>query len=691
MGFLNPYFLFGLSAVSIPIIIHLIFRVRKRRVEFSTLRFLRAVVEKNARKLRVREMVVLLLRVIAYALVALAFARPFFRGETVAGTARRGRADAVFVLDDSLSMRAAPSGKNFFEHSREELLARLGELSLEDRCALVLTTEPVLERVSLTSDLTEVIRALRSSECSFSTGKLDEALARAHAILADSTADGKLIIVASDLQRGNWEAARFERLCKARPEGVEYELIAFGSRANAAIADVKPLTGSWSADSPVGFSVVVRDFGTGKSSFPATLKLRGRAVARVSLSAGEASSVEAEVDSPGEITGELRLETDDPLLEDDVFYLALSLVHGARVLCVEEEPEKAEFVYFNETYYIAKALEPWKERALTPFRPIIRAARELSASDLSSCQAALLAGVRKLSDEQAAFLEEWVEEGGGLGVFLGGEDASGAERSPDAEFYSERKGLFPAEIGRLREHPLWAPERLTAWDASHPVFASFVHSGGAGLSTASFLKYYDIEPAPGARVLARFSDGSPFCVEGRLGKGKAVVFATSPAAKWSDLPKRKAFVPLVNDLLRHLSGLEEGGSRQYTVGAAQKLRRAGRVVFPDGREVSLARGEELRMDVPGIYRFLPARGAWEEESWAANVPPEESDLNGVTQAELEEALKRVGTAKLAQVTALDGASPEELKARSGNWRALLLAALAVLAVEALVANVFFRR
>ncbi len=687
MGFLNPYFLIALSAAGVPVIIHLIFRVKKRQVQFSTLRFLSAVVEKNARKLRVRELLLLFLRVLAFVLVALAFARPFFRGETVRGTARRGRADAVLVLDDSLSMRAAPSGKSLFERSREDLLSRLGELSPEDRCALVLTASPAIERVALTSDLTEVMRALRSVECSFAAGKLDEALARAHAILADSGANRKLIVVGSDLQRANWDAARFERLCKARPEGVEYELVAHGSCANASVADVKMLSGAWSADSPVGFSVAVTDFGTGRGAFPATIKLRGRAVARFSLASGETSTVRAQVDSPGALEGEVRLDTNDPLPADDVFYLAFTLAHGARVLCVEEEPEKGEFVYFNETYYLVKALEPWEKKTLTPFSPVVLPAAELSAQELRASQAVLLAGVRKLSDGQTVSLEEWVKDGGGLGVFLGGDDA----RSPDTAFYSERADLFAAEVGRLREHPLWAPERLTEWDGSHPVFASFAQTEGAGLSGASFLRYHELEPAAGARVLARFSDGSPFCVEKRLGKGRVVTFAASPGAKWSDLPKRKAFVPMVNDLVRYLSGLEEGRSRQYVVGTALKPKRAGRVIFPDGRELPAARGEEMEMDVPGVYRFLPAKASWEEETWAANVPPGESDLQAVPQAELEKALKAVGTEKLAQATALDEASPEELKARSGNWRALLLAALGVLAIEALVANVFFRR
>ena len=79
MGFESPIFLAALGAVAAPIIIHLIFRLRKRVVVFGSLRFLEKIVKKNRRRLRLRDLILLLLRIAAVALIALAFARPYLR------------------------------------------------------------------------------------------------------------------------------------------------------------------------------------------------------------------------------------------------------------------------------------------------------------------------------------------------------------------------------------------------------------------------------------------------------------------------------------------------------------------------------------------------------------------------------------------------------------------------------------
>ena len=99
MAFATPLFLAALAAVSVPIIIHLIYRLKKRQVIFGTLRFLKIVQQKNARMLQIREILLLLLRIAAFACIALAFARPFLSGSEVEARVLSGRTDMVAVVD----------------------------------------------------------------------------------------------------------------------------------------------------------------------------------------------------------------------------------------------------------------------------------------------------------------------------------------------------------------------------------------------------------------------------------------------------------------------------------------------------------------------------------------------------------------------------------------------------------------
>lgn len=108
MSFLNTYFLAGLAGAAVPILIHLLTRDRVRREPFSTLRFFQKASRRVLRRKRLREMILLAMRVAACALLALAFARPLL--ETVRADApglveaRRAR---VIVLDTSASMARA--------------------------------------------------------------------------------------------------------------------------------------------------------------------------------------------------------------------------------------------------------------------------------------------------------------------------------------------------------------------------------------------------------------------------------------------------------------------------------------------------------------------------------------------------------------------------------------------------------
>src|SRR5207237_10633887 len=108
VNFLNPLFLFGLAAAAIPILIHLFTRRRPREVRFPSLEFLSEVNQSEIRRVRLKQWLLLLLRTLAVAVIALAMARPAVRGS--AGL-RSGAATSVLALvDQSGSMSAAAAG-----------------------------------------------------------------------------------------------------------------------------------------------------------------------------------------------------------------------------------------------------------------------------------------------------------------------------------------------------------------------------------------------------------------------------------------------------------------------------------------------------------------------------------------------------------------------------------------------------
>src|SRR5690606_2196017 len=103
-GFASPLLLGGLALGSIPIVIHLLHKRRYREVPWAAMRFLAAAAKKNARRLRLEQLLLLAVRVLILVLLASAMAQPYVESFGIAS-----RPDApvhrVLVVDTSLSMQ----------------------------------------------------------------------------------------------------------------------------------------------------------------------------------------------------------------------------------------------------------------------------------------------------------------------------------------------------------------------------------------------------------------------------------------------------------------------------------------------------------------------------------------------------------------------------------------------------------
>src|SRR5512147_1279152 len=104
MNFVNPLFLIGGLAIAVPVLLHLIKREHARKIEFPSLMFLRRISKRTLRYQKLRHLLLLLLRVLAFLLIAFAFMRPYRdRPQASAAVGKVSNAN-IIVLDNSLSM-----------------------------------------------------------------------------------------------------------------------------------------------------------------------------------------------------------------------------------------------------------------------------------------------------------------------------------------------------------------------------------------------------------------------------------------------------------------------------------------------------------------------------------------------------------------------------------------------------------
>src|SRR5947209_3016538 len=134
--FMNLAMLAGLTALALPVLIHLLLKRKKQHLRFSTLRFFRRHDEHSSQRRKLRNMLLLAVRLLLLAILVVAFARPFLSDNKAVANGQRRRL-AVFVLDRSASMQATDGGAPRWTRAKDSIQKVLAELTPNDRAALI--------------------------------------------------------------------------------------------------------------------------------------------------------------------------------------------------------------------------------------------------------------------------------------------------------------------------------------------------------------------------------------------------------------------------------------------------------------------------------------------------------------------------------------------------------------------------
>ena len=143
MNFLAPGLLGALGLISVPIVIHLLNKRRVRVVDWAPMELLKLTVRTSKRRVRLEQLLLLLMRCVVVALLAMAIARPVLSGGgKLAWLSGSSRAARVVLFDDSLSMGLVGDDGVAFESAREIAQTVLESISARDALSFLLATRP---------------------------------------------------------------------------------------------------------------------------------------------------------------------------------------------------------------------------------------------------------------------------------------------------------------------------------------------------------------------------------------------------------------------------------------------------------------------------------------------------------------------------------------------------------------------
>ena len=205
MNFLNIALLGGVAALAIPIIIHLFHKSRFQVVKWGAMHLLEAVLRTNQRRVRIEQIILLIIRAAIPAILALCMARPVWKGvQKLMGEARTS---TVILLDNSYSMAASRAGTSNFSLARDEAARLLNELPRGSDAQVVLMGEggaPLLDEP--TYDLARLTQSLKQIEAGYGAATVPAALDFVSGVFGQMRESSRSLIVMTDFQRISFEA-----------------------------------------------------------------------------------------------------------------------------------------------------------------------------------------------------------------------------------------------------------------------------------------------------------------------------------------------------------------------------------------------------------------------------------------------------------------------------------------------------
>jgi hypothetical protein len=670
-SFLAPLFFAGLATLAVPVLIHLIQRERKNVVHFPSLMFVRRIPYSSIRRRRIHNWALLMMRLAAIALIVAAFARPFFKGTTLAA-AGGGARDIVLLLDRSYSMGHG----NQWDRARRAASDVIGSMTSGDRATLVTFATNAEVAVQPTNDRARLQSEIDATALSAGGTRYGPALKLAGSVLAPSNFPRREVVVISDFQRSGWTPGDGLRL----PAGTTLTPVSVSAEdtRNVAVTPVSVQREQVSGQDRVTVTAgVLNRSDAALSEVPVSLEVDGHVAetTRVTLPPYAAGSV---VFKPVILTspntrGTVRIG-DDALARDNAFHFVLSPPRPVPLTVVSGARGARD-----TALYLGRALAIGE---LPKFEAATRATDDLSDDVLARTRVVILNDASP-SEAVSTRLLRFVQGGGGLLVVLG----------PQAVWPANAADLLAATPAGSVDRSRGTAGALGGVEYGHAVFEPFRGPRSGDFSAARFYTYRSITPAKDAQVLARFDDGAPALVARTVGRGRVLVWASTLDQFWTDLALKPVYLPFVHQMVRFLADYRQRPN-WATVGQVIDLSQEGdpsrpRVALaPGGTRLPLEgeQGRVLELSEQGFYEIREQdRQAALITVAAANVELAESDRTAVDPAEIVAAV--TGTAAGPTSGPSPAALPDEAQERAQRlWWYLLFAGILLLMGESVVAH-----
>ena len=672
MQFLYPAFLWALAALAIPVIIHLFYFRRFKKVAFSNVKFLREVKEETSMRSRLRNLLVLLMRCLALAALVFAFAQPFLPSEREVLTGRK--AVSLFV-DNSFSMAAESDRAPLLQIAKDRARDIVNAYGVEDRFQIV--DNDFNGRNQRLVGQEEALGMIDEVKVSPASRRQSVVVGRQLSALRTENLENRISYLVSDFQRNVTDLS---------PDKIDTSVqlnlvpLAAVQERNVGIDSVWFSAPVPQANQNNLVLVRVRNYGDEEvDNVRLTLRYNGQnkpeGTLTIPADAYVTDSVYLNITTPGVGSATLQI-TDFPVQFDDKYHITFRTADKVRVLNIDDDgiPNRN----------LGAALG-----GLSVFNATYVGAQRIDYGSLPDYDLLVLTDQVSVGSGLAEQLRQYVENGGNLLVF--------PPKNADLASYNTFLDRVSADNLSAFEETTREASRLNRREF---IFRDVFRNRSAALRLPTTQGNFPLGRVGSRRqeALLTYRDGSTALAKYTLGEGNVYLSSAPLDADVSNLAlNAEIFIPMLYKM-----GISSGRRRPaaYTIGNDEVIETTKRgatsdIVYklrgPSGEFIPTQRTVGNRV-LLGLGGQVPEAGVYDltlggetVDAFAFNYNRSESDLDYLSGEELAElaTIPNVGLLDADNQASLIG-DIRERNEGTPLWRYFIWAALAFLLVEVLL-------
>jgi hypothetical protein len=707
MTFLNPFVLFGLIASSIPIIIHLLNLRKLKKIEFSTLAFLKELQKNKIRKIKIKQILLLIIRTLILILLVLAFSRPVLKGY-LNGFGSHAKTSTVIILDDSFSMNFIDEYGQIFKQAKYAVNNVIDLLEEGDDLSIIKFSDLSKPLIQSSSNFSGARKAIESLEPAYKHNLFSNALKSASNILSESKNFNKEIFYISDNQKSHFSLTEEEKKSALNifDQNTRMFLINLGRKnaRNISISGINIKNKIFEIDKPVVLEVSVRNNSDNDISDELiSIYLEGKRINQKNVNISKNSSITTEITivpkTSGFTKGYAEIEDDD-LLQDNRGYFTFFVPDKIKILLAQSSLSDNQFLK------LALNAANIKNDSLNTklFNITETTGSSLASYNLQNYNLLILSNTPNFNTGDLNKIKIFLQSGGGLIVFP-------TDPFNITSFNSMMNELgLPGANGTIGSLTQTGKDQKSFFtfsriDYDHPVFAGLFNKDKKNqneIDSPEITFCLMLQNNGNSHPIITLSNNAPFLSEYKKNDQKALIFSVVPNLEWSNFPLKGIFLPVVIRSVFYLTN-ENESSKSIQVGdAATILFKTSEI---SSKEISLkdpfGQEEKIKPEqtpqglsynfynnpFPGFYDFYT--GSAILRSISVNINSSESDLKKITGSELDNFLKIYSlNDKFKEIQADANLTQVLQQSRYGIeiWKYLLFIALVLIFIEMLLAK-----